>query len=316
MKKRVFSILAVCMSAAILSACSMDTSTSFSANWYSNPASATSVLPETNETLVYSVSLDTETKTNTSYSAEYSDGVYTTNLTDENGLYRYTTKLEIKVQFVLGEEKSEVFTDTVETEAYFKGTGSGLQPVSSKKTVESHSPFSLSPATLESCYRHYKYVATTTYNEEGTKGTYTYDDLLSETEEVEVNEKSFSIPSSYSYLDNEQLLFAVRGINSSTAQSISVYNGAFKKVQTVSVSRSAEKSGTFKFALEGEEAATERTVDYYPYSVVISSTNNSGGTRELMIANSKYRSAILEIKDPLSFSLGTLVYTLQKANFS
>lgn len=316
MKKKLISLASVFMTAAILTACSADVSTSFAANWYANPA-ATNVLPDTRETLVYDVSMPADTRANNSYYAEYTNGTYKTTLTDENGLYYYKTELTVDVQYFVGDEKSEKFTDTTVSEVRFKSTQYGLQPVSSAKTVNNHSPNSLSPKFAETSYKHYHYKTSITYNDECTQGLFTYDDLLSETDKVEVLEKKFSISSKQSYLDNEQLLFGVRGITSSAAQNISVGLTTSKKatVSTVNVSRASEENATLKFALNGE-AASDKAVAYYPYSLKISS-DNPGSTRIVWVASeAKYRGVIYRIEDPVSFSLGTLVYTLKEANFS
>lgn len=316
MKKKLISLASVLMTAAFLASCSADVSTSFAANWYSNPA-ATNVLPDTRETLVYDVSMPADTRENNSYYAEYTNGTYKTTLTDENGLYYYKTELTVDVQYFVGEEKSEKFTDTIVSEVRFKGTQYGLQPVSSSKTVDSHSPNALSPKLVETSYKHYRYKTSITYNDECTQGLFTYDDLLSETETVEVSEKKFSISSKRSYLDNEQLLFGVRGITSSSAQTVSVGLTTTKKatVGAVSISRSSEENATLNFSLNGE-AASDKAVAYYPYTVKMSS-DNPGATRTVWVASeAKYRSVIYRIEDPVSFSLGTLVYTLKEANFS
>ncbi|MBQ8884926.1 MAG: hypothetical protein IJY62_00915 [Clostridia bacterium] len=312
MKKKLISLAAVLMAATVLTACSQSVSTSFSSNWYPNPAT-TNVLPNTNETLVYSVSMPADTRTNEDYYAEYTNGVYKTSLTDKGENYLYKTELTINVQYFVGDEKTEVFTDTVVSEVEFKGTQHGLRPVRSYKKVESRSPASLSPASIETCYKHYSYEATISYNDACTKGTYTYDNLLKEG--VETDGKKFSITDKRSYLDNEQLLFGIRGITSSSSQSLSVFNVSTKSVQTVSVSREKGKETSLNFALNGE-AASDKTVAYYPYTAKISS-GNSGGTRTVWIASeAKYRGVIFRIEDPVSFSLGTLVYTLREANFS
>lgn len=322
MKKGQFTT-AICTllgSAFLLSSCSGGSSTSFSSNWCANTAINT-VVEGTSETLTYDVALDLDSAANDAYSVHYSNGVYTTALSTElkNGelLYRYHTELNISVQYLFDGQYSEIKADKVITTVYFKSTQVGLQPVSSSKEVESRSPAVLTPTSLETCYTDYHFTLETEYLDNCTKGTCVYTDLTKETPAETSSE--FSIGDDYSYIDNEQLLFAVRCMSLSSSQQVQSYSASVNGIQTVRISPSSAESEEFEFAINGE--TSKRAIEYYPASIVISASN-PGATQKVWIAkttsatNNVYRNVMLRLETPISYNLGTLVYTLKSANFT
>lgn len=322
MKKRQLTtaICALLGSAFLLSSCSGGSSTSFSSNWCANTAINT-VVEGTSETLTYDVALDPDSAGNDAYSVHYSNGTYTTSLSAEqkNGelLYRYHTELNISVQYLFDGQYSEIKADKVITTVYFMSTKVGLQPVSSSKEVESRSPAVLTPTSLETCYTDYHFTVETEYQDNCTKGTCVYTDLTKE--EAAETSSDFSIGDDYSYIDNEQLLFAVRCMSLSSSQQIQSYNASINGVQTVRISASDSESDEFEFAINGTNS--KRAIEYYPASVVISASN-PGATQTAWIAkttsatNNVNRNVMLRLQTPISYNLGTLVYTLKSANFT
>ena len=322
MKKRQFTaaVSALLGATLLISSCSSGSAANFSANWHANTAINT-VVEGTSETLVYNVTQNVETATNSTYSVHYSGGTYTAALTTEQRdgklLYRYHTELSISVQYLFDGQYSEPKTDKITSTVYFRSIQEGLAPVSSTKEVESRSPSGLSPASLDSAYRDYHYSIQTDYNEDGTAATSVYTDLSTESGDTQTTE--FSIGDGYSYIDNEELLFALRGISYASAQQFQVYNASVRRVQNVRVSPSSSDSDEFEFSLGGQTSA--RAIEYYPLSISISESN-PGATQTAWYAattsasNNVYRNVMLRLETPISYNLGSLVYELQSAEFA
>lgn len=316
-KKTIISLVCALVCAASLTACSTDTSVSFSFRWNSNGNNE--VLPNTYEHYEYAVELKPESGSNDAYSVEYSNGKYVTTLQsvtvdeEEKTCYRLESTLTLSVVYSCNGEKSETFTDTVSSIVVFTGE-SDLRPIRSEKTVQSTAPVALSPKKLSDCYQTYHYKTTIEYNEKATKGTYTRTDLGAGT--VKNEEKTFSVSSKNSYLDNEQLLFALRGITSSSSQTLSTFDVGEKKVRTINLSKEDAESKNFELYFNGDALAT-KAVDYVPNKLSYSGSN-SGGTQTVFIAKTdelnRYRNMILGMEIPLPFNLGTISYNLTKVS--
>ena len=317
-KRKLITALCALSLGATLTACSVDTSTSFAFRWNPNSNNEVLLLPEGRdfyERYEYSVELKNESGENEDYSVDYKNGKYAVTLKadpeDANG-YVLESSFTISVQYKCGGKTSEVFEDSVSSLVKFKGE-SDLRPTYSEKTVQSTSPVTLTASSLEGCYRKFHYKTTTTYNAKCTSGVFTQQDLGPNT--VKTQTKKFSVSSKRSYLDNEQLFFALRGISGSDAQSISVFDGGSKRVRTVKVSQAKAASVEYELFFNSEEKQT-KTIDYVPFSVQFSG-ENPGATHKVHVAknteSNTYRNMILRIETPLSFNLGTLVYKLQKA---
>lgn len=110
----------------------------------------------------------------------------------------------------------------------FRSIQTGLQPIYSEKKVHSHSPNGLTPVTLEACYTEYNYSVVVDYNNNGAAGTAVLTDLTKDDSSVTTN---FEISQKYSYIDNEELLFAIRGMTLTAAQQVNVYNASSRAVQ-------------------------------------------------------------------------------------
>ena len=324
-KKKSFILISAVLSAVLFASCSTSVSTNFSANWYENTGNNT-VAPGTNETLVYNVEKKADSGLNSSYSVEYQKGTYTTTLSteqraNEDGktelFYSYQTKLEISVQFLFGAEVSEVFNDVLTSKVLFRSTQLGLQPIYSEKEVYSHSPINIAPSSLEGCYAEYHYKVVTEYRDKCTAGTATLTDLSEENGTEQTT--NFSISDDYSYIDNEELLFAIRGMSLTTSEQLLVYNASTESVQTVKVVPAEEADDEFEFEVDGQ--ASKKTITYRPVSIAINATN-PGATQTAYYAktvaatNNTWRNVMLKLETPISYNLGTLVYTLKSASFA
>jgi hypothetical protein len=321
MKSKKFIALALGVAGAtLLVSCSNSQIISFNANWYYD--TTTKNTSENVETLKYDVTFEkTEGLFEKSYLVHYDNGTYVTELktTTANGetVYEYKTELSIPVTFEhrASGEVSETFTDSVVSVVRFKPAVSGLAPVYSEKTMKCHSPVGAEAASIDSCYIAYDYTVSVTYD--GTAASY----KIADTEE-NVIEKTFTASQKdYSYLDNEQILFALRGMPASSQKFVS-YSPLTRAMQTISVSVGDKKGLETEFKLNGATNPTaKKNVSYYPFTLKINS-KTPGASQEIWVAETTnplqntYRNVILKMKMPVSYNIGSLIYTLTEATFA
>ena len=322
--KKLFPVIALLMGLTTLGGCTNnDQKIIFTPLWnqYSNADKAT-----INETLTYDVTFEKSESTFINYDLAYKDGIYTTNLVGvlENGelVYTYSTKLSIVAQFTLDGKTTEPLTDTVTSTTKFKAANFGFQPISSSKEIISHSPVGTSATELDGCYNYWHYKIETTYlnNAENgecvlTRYTYAEDgtalDPIVDKNEFEIDQEKFS------YLDNEQLLAAIRCMqDSTTSTKVNVYSPFVDAVQKVSVSFAADASN--EFSLNGET----KTITYRPASIVLDE-QNPGATQTAWYAKyeevtgvNKNRNVLLYLETPFSYNLGVMKYTLKTTSYT
>ena len=312
----------------LLSACSGGTPLSFTANWYRNTALGGSV-NDTLEELTYEVSF-TPAENDSSFSVEYDTGTYTTRLINANIAlsdgstkegYIYTTELTISGRYRLGSEVSEDFSDRVSSSVSFLPVTDGLKPVKSEKEVLSTSPIVSLPETLEGAIETYHYTYDVSYDAALTTATAVYTDLNAETPAPETRE--YAIDGTTTYLDNEQILFALRGLSLSSVATFRTVNSVMGIVTEVSTGTSTTGPTSLKesvdFTMDGTAVKTE--IDAIQVSIIYQSTP-SGQQQDLVYAaatdtnNNTYRNVLLRMEVPVLQSLGTLVYRLKEAAFT
>lgn len=310
-KKNLLAVLALSLTVAMAAGCSNNTSITFTSNWYSGRESG--ILAGT-ETCTYDVAIKADSASNNSYSIICKNGSFVTTLTadPQTELYTFTTTLTMDVQYVFDGQTSPLVTNQTTTVATFRSALHGLQPVSMTRNVYATSPAGISPQSLKECYAVYRYTEEITYNDAGNRGKHVRTDLAGENEtKVGDLNKNFSISNKHSYLDHAQLACALRAINSSSSQTALAYNTAQRTVQTLTIS----KEDTVTLSLNFNFNSTPMTsMKCTPVTVAISA-QNSGGTQTYFIAKSsedsnKNRSVLMQMEIPLSYNLGTLLYTL------
>lgn len=312
----------------LLSACSGGTPLSFTANWYRNTALGGSV-NDTLEELTYEVSF-TPAENDSSFSVEYDTGTYTTRLINANIAlsdgstkegYIYATELTISGRYRLGSEVSEDFSDRVSSSVSFLPVTDGLKPVKSEKEVLSTSPIVSLPETLEGAIETYHYTYAVSYDAALTTATAVYTDLNAETPAPETRE--YAIDGTTTYLDNEQILFALRGLSLSSVATFRTVNSVMGIVTEVSTGTSTTGPTSLKesvdFTMDGIAVKTE--IDAVQVPIIYQSTP-SGQQQDLVYAattdtnNNTYRNVLLRMEVPVLQSLGTLVYHLKEAAFT
>ncbi len=334
MKKRFLAGAALLASIFLFSACTSTPSISFSANWYRNTKSYGG-LTGTSETLTYRVEFVPGTATG-NFTAEYDEGTYTTTLRDvtvsasnpvegvPNGFHGYLLQSEFSMtgRFFIRGEKGKDFTDSFTSKVWFLSTDESLRPVFSSKQVVSNIPLT-GTGTPEESFAHYEYSYTAAYDEELTKAVITQQDLFTEGAEPRVFERK--IGGSGTFLDNEQLLFAMRGINLSDSFTIRTINPSSKDVTSV-VPTEAASFETYRatFSLkagDGEAETKEREIEAARFSFHYSASN-PGQAQTAIFARctnpdeNLYRSAMLSLEIDALYSLGTFHYTLASAVFN
>lgn len=314
--KKLAPILAITLCVSALSGCTGDQRVSFHSYWQQNSLVKESI----HETLIYDVAFEAEDGLDKiGYGLSYENGQYKTVLVSEEvdgkTVYTYTTEFTITATYTLG-SNSESFTDRIVSVSKFYDAENALRPISSVKEIVSHSPVSGgSRLEVSDCYETFEYSAAITYDADGKEGKsiVTQKGEPPKEKEFEINEKH------YRYVDNEVLLFAVRGLSSSVdAAKVLAYSPFAGSVQTISLSFGQEASTDFTFFKNGAESTP--TITYRPLSIVLDE-KNPGATQTAWIAkttdaaNNAHRNVILKLQTPLSYSLGTLVYTLSSATY-
>ncbi|MBO5362762.1 MAG: hypothetical protein J6A46_00365 [Clostridia bacterium] len=158
--KKLFSLFAVGLALSLFSGCAPANKVNFRNYWDSN--SLSNVAEDIRETLEYDVTFVKATPT-VDYEISYSNGKYKTELTYENGQYTYTTSLSIEVTYTLNGETTATLQDSVLTNVVFTTAENGLYPVSSSKTIVSHSPVGSKQTQADKCYKLHDYQVTTNY---------------------------------------------------------------------------------------------------------------------------------------------------------
>lgn len=318
--KKLLSAIALALCTTTLTACAgVNSKVTFKEFWLEDVgiapnASTATVLEE----LVYDVSFEKDSGLDENYTVDYKNGVYTTKLTLNQGVYRYETSLSIDVTYTVGGNKSEPMKDSVVSWVEFKKNAK-LQPIKSHKEIVCRSPANGGGSKIEDCYATYNYTVDTTYNENGLGGK----SVIVNNDPKANNdpqEQTFTIEDKYTCLDNEQLLFALRGLSQSTSTaSLSVYAPFSGVVQTINVGYSSLEKGT-EFSFEKNGVSIKQVINYYPVSVKINA-QLPGATQTVWIAettdahSNTFRNVILQWETPLSYNLGSLIYKLKSASF-
>lgn len=322
MKKIRFAGLLLLAPVVLLSGCTSYVPLNFTANWHANTADRS--VGNTQESLSYTVTFE-QNKNIENFSIEYETGTYTTTLRNDNITlasgksaegYVYTTRLDIKGRFRLNGTDGETFTDYVSSEVRFLPATEGLRPVSSKKEVHTTSPLTNSPATLEVASRLYHYTFDVEYDDELLNATSKYTDLVANTAPIETK---LNIDGKHTFLDNEQILFALRGLPLTSAFSFSTVHTVDDTIATVSGSSLEVGKETFSFTADGkeisEEISTRRLLLQYTDS------RHPGAAQRLVyaectnVSNNRFRNVLLKMEAPVLHSLGTMIYTLNTAQF-
>lgn len=287
---------------------------------------------------------------NRSYSAEYTDGRFETEFFAQSYswadnyaypaerteiLYCYKTSLEIKVQFTLKKtgEKTEAFTDSVTSVAYFRAAGKNLQPVYSMQKILSRSPADLKADKLEDTYQAVNVIYESFYSYDCSEVTTLTIENPSEgyDRDGQPSKKHTGLDKlKYSLFDNSSLYIAVRSMKLSTglSQSFSLFSpaagGASEYAASgADISLGEAELNAFTAELEKNKLFTpdpEKEND--KLSTVAIRLNYIGGSLTGTTQTAWFaaitdadknigRATMLKLNVPLSFGLGALEYNLK-----
>ena len=314
--KKILSIVAAALSACIFSSCSAASAqVTFKDYWFFNP----NTTPDTVlEELTYKVKFEKSSSNGDEYELSYNTGTYTTKLTSQEiegqKYYVYETKLTISGQYVYDTQIKD-FDDEVTMYAQFMQNAK-LTPVYSRKTIKSHTPTNNTALSVDSCYSLTDYTVETTYQQDATGGRSTL--INNKTEKS--SEFSFTLDGTYTCVDNEQLLLALRGLGQSSTAKLSVYSPFANQVQTIDVTPNSKEEGVEYKYDNGTQNGFEGVIETIPFTIAINS-KNSGASQTIWIAQyndqtNTHRNAILKMQTAVAYNLGTFTYTLTKATFA
>ena len=340
MKKRRFAALALLAplaSLALLTGCGGLTPLSLSANWYANTADGKN-LSDTYEELEYDV---TFAPRGGDYTVDYTLGSYKTTLATESyqlsseistPVYHYHTEYSISGHFSYKGVPGLPFDDTATSDVWFMSLDDGFYPIKSEREV--HATVPVNNPKVGRFSERYDYKYTLEYDAglktEPKKAQYTlyYFEKDGENEEATVAkvdfEKSLKLSGSGTYLDNEQIFFALRGLDMNekvTFRSIDPQTLLTSKI-AFSEKPSSEKDTVNFTRTVGDKTDTVSTQIETMHVNIAYSTAQPGPTRTLVYAkktsadNNVYRNVLLKIENPIAHSLGIMTYTLKSAKFS
>lgn len=323
--KKILAVTALTLAATTLTACGNDDqSIELNRYWQQNSTLSNQTI---DETLTYDVKFEKKDASLVNYSLDYSNGLYTTHLYSDStktDVFHYETELSIDVTYTYKSE-SVTLRDSVKTSVIFDASN-GIRPLSSEKQILSNSPNNVNATKVSHCYETYQRRTKTLYDgDEGKTSVWkTVTDKDGNESEKLIFEDDFSAKNGkYTYVDNECLLLALRCISSSeTSAKVNVYNPLNEAKQRIKITFTDDEDYSAEFSYfdyAANPAATEKTkktIAYREAGLKLSATN-SGATQTAWIAKATdtskntNRNVILKLETPLSYGLGSLVYTLK-----
>ena len=325
--KKFLAAIALALTATTFAACTnSDNAIDFSPYWNSH----WNVSEKIDETLEYDVTFEKGTPmTNINYELDYTNGLYTTHLVEDPtkaGFYTYTTTLEITAVYTYKSEVKEL-TDSVVSTVTFS-MNDGFAPIKSEKWIVSHSPANATVSRVTQAYDEFHRHVLTDYTGEDAvcKVWDSKPNSDGTANEKLLSEETFSGKSGkHSYIDNEQLLLALRCISTSVdSAKVKVYSPFTDETQKIKLSFEDEDESmeVSYFDYTANPDATEKVKKAFDYRSVTMklSSSNPGATQTAYIATydnpemNTSRNVMLKLETPLAYNLGTLVYSLKSIN--
>lgn len=325
MKKiRLFSLLALAPLLAAGACGGAPAALAFQSNWYRNPRIGDNI-ENTLEELEYEVSFLSTPQNG--FSAAYS-GTYRTVLknqtlsldSSQKEGYVLTGDLQMDVTFTLNGVTGETKHNFVASRVEFLSVGDRLSPVRSQKEVLYDAPMG-APSSLEDCSHEYHYTYGVEYDDALTQAATTYSDLnpASNGTTPEPVRKELKIGSGATFLDNEEILFAMRGLDLSASLTFRSIHFELGSVESIRLESVTATNVPVSFEADGELVDTSLAA----LSVSMRYAGKYGGQAQTLVYAKKesdtsnpYRNVLLSMEVPALQSLGTWRYTLKKAAFT
>ncbi len=342
MKKRVIAaILTAGLSATLLlTSCTQgNQQLQFNPNWHQDTSSSNELYDGIDETLTYDISFSASEGLNSGkYDVNYCvdasgaplPGSYVLKTTGNDATgYELRATATIPVLYTY-DEATVWHEEKMESVVRFGKTGTKLNPSYSFSSINSYAPSWNTPTKLEECFVEYDYTLEITYANEsaGIEQTVSVcDNVGTFLGEVKTDDTiRFDIDrSTYTYLDNEQIFFALRGLNNSTMAGTSYFNSYnLAKKNVVNYAVTAKEQGStkdFKDTTINEVPIGDVAVDYNAVTLTLNEKNRGAGYElwyaKTTSANSNaYRNVLLKIKQDANLAMGHFNYTLKSATWN
>ena len=301
------------------------------------------------EQITYDVTYDGTNANNGYLSLDYSNGTFTTEFyateydwtragtpegyADEKVkteiVYCYKTELTISVKFTMktGDKASAEFDDHIVTESYFRAAGKSLQPVYSKQVIKSTSPANYQPKTLQDAYKQIDATYENFYDYSLTRVT------SKATENGQTESKEFEKLNKldHTLFDNSSLYIVARSmkLSESLSETVNLFSAAAGGTDSYLIAgtdealTAEERAGyTAKLTEKGlyKAGANDEGVKTAAVTVSYAGGNLHGTSQTIWYAaitdndNNVSRATMLKLSVPISFSLGTLNYSLKEVN--
>lgn len=332
MKKKRFAGLLVLAPMCLLAACGGGVSAlTITPNWYSD--TTTGSIEETSEELEYKVVYSKPTNKEQEYYVEYDEGTYVTKLSSlaysysgDGGktetVYSYSTELNISGRYIY-KNKSQKFSDCVTSHILFRSAKNDLIPLSSSKNIKSTNAVS-KPNDNVLC-EEFTEAYTITYNtaasasEELSLAT-VHNDAPQEGESESAEDTEVKLKYKGTFLDNEEILFAFRGLSMDEAVSFSSINiQDFSVIGVEFTGVPTDENVTISdLIINGETVSKEigaKVVKFRYDSPQPGATRTAYYAAKTDAKKNEYRNVMLKYYDPLPDNGGSFEYTLKKATF-
>lgn len=320
--KKLLPVLALTLAATTFAACG-DKSVTFGHYWFKD-----SLTKEANffEQAEYIVTSKPSESGYSNYKVDYT-GNFTTTLeySATENIYTFATKLEVTAIFALGETTKEL-KDTATAWVKFDGEGNALRPLSSYKKMLCHTPLNGTFESVETCYATVDYEYSADYEKNELKGNCKITNNRNEEIDMDLS-NTFDFLKNYTFIDNEQILIAVRGFAADTVSAtVSTYSAFAESMQKVKFSftdADENASETFNYTLisaDGTENTATKNVLCRTAKISLDQ-KNPGATQIVKFAKTKnasdndYRNLILQITTPLAYNMGEIYYTLKTVSY-
>ncbi len=319
MKKKGIFLLAALLPIALLAGCGGSATLSLSPYWYYE--SGNENITGKSEHLEYEVTF--RPTPNDGIAVSYENGTYVTDLTadtvSQGGtslVYRLRTALNIAGKYTNGAVSSS-FEDSMTTDVWFTRIGDGFRPIRSEKTVHSTVPYYSDTNQWVTTYEF-------TYNVDYAADLSSADYALTVTApaaEAREDTGKIEIKTDKTFFDNEQIILGLRGMNLSSPNSIlpfATIDPQTRKVTNVNLSTEAQ-SIPVSFECNGEQI--NASIDAVQVSCSYDLKQPGAPRRFIYAARTddsykKYRSVLLRFESTVMYDLGTMTYTLKKAEFN
>ena len=321
--KKLAPIFTLLLPLALLSGCGGTAELDLLANWYADETHH-QLINGQKETLTYEVIYTPPTEAQKPFAEyHYDKGSYIAVLQEHSSLageaewatgtgYTFVTDFSISGTYKITGGEETPFTDTIHSEVSFANVGEMLRPIRSYK--EFHTTSQTETYGLK--FVRYEYSYTATYNQKLTETQITVRDLRTDVKDEDKLDlsKKLKLKGSGTFLDNEQILLALRAVDLSMNFSFRTVNPVTHARENVTMASSA-KEGKYTGSFIRNGTSTGETPLAVTTFAIGYTSKKSGMTQTLTYAlpsEKNFRNALIEMKTTAPDGLGTFTYRLKE----